>query len=135
MPRQKATTEYTYTQVVPVVAISDAGQLRKIMGLWGVPRKLTYQRLIVFSLYKLPRRRCKEQPNPDVSNYCGTSNTDPGSRNRRKPVMGTNSLGRWDSLKKRMLPGRKFRGINNPAEVRCLPERGACSGAAAQEQG
>ncbi len=45
MPRQKATTEYTYTQVVPVVVISDAGQLRKIMGLWGVPRKLTYQKL------------------------------------------------------------------------------------------
>ena len=39
--------------------------------------------------------------------------------------MGTKSLGRRDSPKKRKLLERKFGGINNPAEVRCLLERGA----------
>lgn len=45
MADKQATSKYTYTQVVPVVACSDAVQLKEIMRLCGLPRKLTYQKL------------------------------------------------------------------------------------------
>ncbi len=45
MADKQATTEYIYTQVVPVVACSDTVQLKEIMRLCGLPRKLTYQKL------------------------------------------------------------------------------------------
>lgn len=45
MGSTQATTEYVYTQVVPVVAMSDAVQLKEIMRLCSLPRKLTYSKL------------------------------------------------------------------------------------------
>ncbi len=38
-------TEYTYTQVIPVVFCSDETQIQKIMYLCGIPRALTYNKL------------------------------------------------------------------------------------------
>ncbi|MBR8832477.1 MAG: transposase [Stigonema ocellatum SAG 48.90 = DSM 106950] len=38
-------TEYTYTQVIPVVCCSDETQINQIMHLCGIPRALTYNKL------------------------------------------------------------------------------------------
>ena len=52
--------------------------------------------------------------------------------------METNSLGRWDSSKKRMLLERKFGGINNPADRQMSTRKGSllrrgCAGAGVGE--
>lgn len=38
-------TEYTFTQVLPVVSCSDEAQVDRIMHLCGIPRSLTYNKL------------------------------------------------------------------------------------------
>ncbi|MEC4815161.1 MAG: zinc ribbon domain-containing protein [Scytonema sp. PMC 1069.18] len=43
--KKQQKTEYTYTQVVPVVSCSDEAQLDQIMHLCGIPRALTYNKL------------------------------------------------------------------------------------------
>ncbi|NMG07897.1 zinc ribbon domain-containing protein [Brasilonema sp. UFV-L1] len=43
--KKQQKTEYTYTQVVPVVSCSDESQIDRIMHLCGVPRRLTYNKL------------------------------------------------------------------------------------------
>lgn len=43
--KKQQKTEYTYTQVIPVVSCSDEAQVNKIMYLCGTPRALTYNKL------------------------------------------------------------------------------------------
>ncbi|MGH8002685.1 MAG: hypothetical protein ACREPR_25440 [Brasilonema sp.] len=38
-------TEYTYTQVIPVVSCGDETQINRMMYLCGIPRALTYNKL------------------------------------------------------------------------------------------
>ncbi|MUG91918.1 hypothetical protein F7734_05320 [Scytonema sp. UIC 10036] len=43
--KKQQKTEYTYTQILPVVSCSDETQVNKIMHLCGIPRALTYNKL------------------------------------------------------------------------------------------
>lgn len=43
--KKQQKTEYTYTQVIPVVYCSDETQVSQIMCLCGIPRSLTYNKL------------------------------------------------------------------------------------------
>ncbi|KYC37780.1 hypothetical protein WA1_04495 [Scytonema hofmannii PCC 7110] len=45
LSKKQRQTEYTYTQVVPVVFCSDSSQVDRIMHLCGIPRSLTYNKL------------------------------------------------------------------------------------------